>query len=260
MIHCSTQLTRPNFITFCRARFSTSNISIYGLRYIPNFVSKMAQQSLLEASFNLHTKITQCTQQSFVYDRSYKLLKIKYPQFDGIDAQYFERNGEKGHQLTKFVDNKNIPHFIRELVIPELKKLEEIKELIPKNFSHIAWLNWKMMFNTYSSIEENESIIANFPYHNDASNGSILAILTLLSEASFELKATAQSTKIFAFPLTAGSLILLSGDVRSKWLHRIVPKVSQENQKSTSLDLHRISIVLSCRPIGLPKNFSAVAE
>merc|ERR1712144_199611 len=80
-----------------------------------------------------------------------------------------------------------------------------------------------------------------FPWHTDlAANGEITAISTLLAPAIMEFAPHADApgapTRIVAKP---GTLVLLSGDARWKWVHRAMPHPEAAGKA-------RISLVLGC--------------
>ncbi|MCB1108897.1 MAG: hypothetical protein KDK44_04500 [Chlamydiia bacterium] len=186
------------------------------------------RQSALEAA-KTPVKTYLSKQHNLQSDEHYKIVQIK----DGTtvkQAQFFEKYGDKGHTLTYFMGNENIPTFVKEALIEPLTKTPEIAALGSR-------LNWKLTVNNYS---QNSKERAGFPWHMDIpSNGDITAIITLISQGTLEVSAEKKPEVADAtFHLIPGSMFLLSGEARWKCLHRVVP------QKGAS----RLSLVLGCAP------------
>jgi alkylated DNA repair dioxygenase AlkB len=87
--------------------------------------------------------------------------------------------------------------------------------------------------------------------------GDITCITTVSGEAVFEIRqestpsqASQNTSPIYSIPLTAGSFVLLSGESRWKWEHRVLPKSISEVSEvvvNVSNDVGRISLVLGCK-------------
>ena len=184
-------------------------------------------------------------------------------------AQYFDQYGDPGHQLTYFMNNSNIPSYVMDDVISRLVQMKEIKELYTSSegVGDAKDLNWMFTFNTYSSHCDSD-IIPGFPYHVDSDfNGDVTVILSLMCGASMELRplpkageegnSTEKNPCHMRIELSPGSLLLLSGEARWKWQHRIVPRTgtgtgtgrtdSDDEDDSELPDVQRISLVLGCR-------------
>eukprot|EP01098_Paradermamoeba_levis_P003959 TRINITY_DN1740_c0_g1_i1.p1 TRINITY_DN1740_c0_g1~~TRINITY_DN1740_c0_g1_i1.p1 ORF type:complete len:185 (-),score=46.77 TRINITY_DN1740_c0_g1_i1:260-814(-) len=156
------------------------NIRIPGLIFIPDFVDHQTQQKLVQHSFDLKSKIIKRAEAANVYksqghnllkERLYKLLYVedgtKEEPMRRINAQHFTNYGDQGHDLTYFIDNKNIPNFVKEALVPRLEALEVVKSI-----NHDGPLNWRLTLNTY---EKNETVAqAGFGWHKDiAVNGVV---------------------------------------------------------------------------------------
>merc|ERR1711970_270462 len=94
-------------------------------------------------------------------------------------------------------------------------------------------LHWKLTLNDYKASTEDalaEAGGALFPWHTDlAANGAIM-------EFAPHADAPGAPTRIVAKP---GTLVLLSGDARWKWVHRAMPHPDAAGKA-------RISLVLGC--------------
>lgn len=97
-----------------------------GLIYIHNILSSSQLEHLKQKSLNLYSQLTKQYQTSssthksynhnLTSDKSYKLLKIM-DTTTKLDCQMFVDYGSIGHDLTYFIDNKNIPNYIKTTLI-----------------------------------------------------------------------------------------------------------------------------------------------
>lgn len=235
----------------CLRTYHAAPIYPSGLTLVPLFLDTTSQTKLLMESRDLIAKINNqarigtsvksatylSKQHNLKSEESYKLVRIDKT----YDAQHFESYGEEGHALTYFINNKNIPSFVKTDLIARLLDLQDIKELQQGDK-----LNWNFTFNTYKASKQNP-ILAGFPFHIDTpTNGEISAIITLGSEAEMQMKRPEDKEATYSTQLIPGSLLLLSGESRWKWEHRVVPrKVNLDNQTQDAIQ--RISLVLGCR-------------
>ena len=153
-------------------------------------------------------------------------------------CEHFAEYGSAAHALSYFRGNENIPAVCNPILAALLK--EEAVTSLGEN------LHWKLTLNDYKASTEDalaEAGGALFPWHTDlAANGEITAISTLLAPAIMEfaphadLAANEKPTRIVAKP---GTLVLLSGDARWKWVHRAMPHPEAAGKA-------RISLVLGC--------------
>ena len=148
-----------------------------------------------------------------------------------LRGEYFRHYGEDGHQLLYLRGNRNMPEFARDLIIPRLEQLEEVRAVGEQ-------LDWKQTLNVYKAEQE-----GGFAWHVDIpSNGDATTILTLDREATMQLRRLdAPDTTLTSVQLVPGSLALLSGEARWDWAHRVVPQVHEKD---------RVSLVYGCRPRG----------
>ena len=172
-------------------------------------------------------------------ERTFVPLRVKDP-VDQTErrCEHFAEYGSAAHALSYFRGNENIPA-VCEPILAALLKEEAVTSLGDQ-------LHWKLTLNDYKASTEDalaEAGGALFPWHTDlAANGEITAISTLLAPAIMEfaphadLAANEKPTRIVAKP---GTLVLLSGDARWKWVHRAMPHPDAAGKA-------RISLVLGC--------------
>jgi alkylated DNA repair dioxygenase AlkB len=100
-----------------------------------------------------------------------------------------------------------------------------------------------MTLNTYSM---GAAEVPGFPYHVDLpANGPITMIATLRRGATLELrhKDAAAGTTPERIILQPGSLVVLSGEARYEWEHRILSSPGSGGEEGIS----RVSIVFGCQ-------------
>ena len=171
--------------------------------------------------------------------------------------------------LTYFIGNENIPSYLLPTAINVIEELDAIKLYKDSKCSPISW---NFAFNTYSIDSQNTKAAAGFPYHVDTeSNGDITVIITLKNSAEMQIRPVSsgstskepQEHKIEhpRILLEPGSLLLLNGEARWEWEHRIIPQIindeEEENDDKTQQQHHttsssmssiyRMSLVLGCR-------------
>ena len=173
-------------------------------------------------------------------ERFYKNISIKdVDSGKTIHGQHFEKYGDEGHQLSYFMGNSNIPQFVSNILIKNVLQTHPLNIPIalvgpPES------LQWRFTFNIYSSIQ---SPPPSFPYHKDIeANGEVTLIYSLGSDAVFDLQSSDEKT-VIPFPMIDNSVVLLSGDVRHNWSHRVSLK---DKQKPLLPNLSRMSLVLGC--------------
>jgi len=171
-------------------------------------------------------------------ERKFVPLKVTDP-VDQTErrCEHFAEYGSAAHALSYFRGNENIPA-VCEPILKALLKEEAVTSLG-------ANLHWKLTLNDYKATKTDADLEeaggALFPWHTDlAANGEITAISTLLAPAIMEFAPHADApgapTRIVAKP---GTLVLLSGDARWKWVHRAMPHPDAAGKA-------RISLVLGC--------------
>ncbi len=160
----------------------------------------------------------------------YTSLTLREANQRSIHCEYFPRYGEIGHSLCYFRGNTNLPDFVYD-ILPLITStmqdagLKKDKELI-----------WKLTMNFYKTLD---GVVAGFPFHVDIpANGVVTMILNIQREVLFQI---AKDEKVFDINLLPGSLLVLSGESRYQWKHRVLPMTSNA---STNGDIERISLVL----------------
>ena len=240
-----------------------------GLRYIPEFISSKEHDELTIESLKMLQQIHQYRETSDVEEVKARTSLSKqhnlttdeyYEKIEIVDhnkrrrAQYFDKYGESGHELTYFMNNSNIPSFVMNDLVSKLVDIQEVKALS----GDTPHLNWMFTFNAYSPspAEDKNGRLAGFPYHVDSDfNGDVTVILTLMAPADMELRPVdigSDSGCLSRIGLTPGSLLLLSGEARWKWQHRVIPKRTQSPSVKTSSfndGVQRMSLVLGCRQL-----------
>ncbi|MDY3555519.1 hypothetical protein R5W24_004662 [Gemmata sp. JC717] len=131
-----------------------------------------------------------------------------------IRAEYFPRYGEDGHSLGYFQRDANLPNFVRDELVPGVHGLVASEGLVTPEQE----LTWKLTANFYRRANGR---VAGFPFHVDIpSNGVVTMILNVQREARFQIAKGGAVTDI---ALPVGALLLLSGESRYEWKHRVLP-------------------------------------
>lgn len=150
-----------------------------------------------------------------------------------IRAEYFPRYGEDGHALAYFQRDANLPDYVREDLVPGVHGLVASEGLVPPDQD----LTWKLTVNFYRRAN---GVVAGFPFHVDIpSNGVVTMILNVQREALFQIAKGAVVTDI---PLPVGALLLLSGESRYEWKHRVLPSDAPAGAGGHVVE--RVSLVL----------------
>ncbi len=150
-----------------------------------------------------------------------------------LSCEYFPKYGEEGHSLAYFRGNPNLPDYIANELVGTIRQSLEGIGLIPPEKE----LLWKLTVNFYKSVG---GVIAGFPFHVDIpANGVVTMILNVQREALFQIAKDEHLTDI---TLPVGSLLVLSGESRYQWKHRVLP--SQAPESSIAGEVERVSLVL----------------
>lgn len=151
-----------------------------------------------------------------------------------LNSEYFPHYGEEGHTLAYFRGIENIPLFTKNI-------LPDVKLLIDKNNIGINNTkdSWRLAMNFYENIS---GVVSGFPFHVDIpANGVVTMIMNIHRAAMFQIT---NGSDIFDIRLPIGALLLLSGESRYKWKHRILPSKSESN---TPNSIERVSLVLGVK-------------
>jgi hypothetical protein len=132
-----------------------------------------------------------------------------------LNCEYFPRYGEDGHALAYFRANPNLPDFVRgDLVASVRERMKGLGLAGPDQE-----LTWKLTVNFYKNLA---GTVAGFPFHVDIpANGVVTMILNVQREAVFQI--TKDGEDVTEIRLPVGSLLVLSGESRYQWKHRVLP-------------------------------------
>ena len=150
-----------------------------------------------------------------------------------LRCEYFPRYGEEGHSLGYIRGNSNIPDFIAGDVLTSVRNTIDDLGLADSEQK----LTWKLTLNFYKNIG---GTIAGFPFHVDIpANGIVTMILNVQREALFQIAKREVSEDIV---LPVGALLILSGESRYEWKHRVLPTEGVKPLSPNIVD--RVSLVL----------------
>lgn len=259
-------------------------------RILQEEASRALEQQPLEDTKVPQPKFVKSAAHNLASDERFVRLEVEDPSQANartagapLNCEYFPEYGEDGHALAYFRNNPNIPLFVQNLLLPRLvREVSPVAQLMQEKNSD-ELMNWKMTFNTYS-LKPGTKTLAGFPFHTDlASNGNVTMIATLMNKATLqivhkdhsdvneELENNGPSSSSSSSPsppsssdlvngahhpavinltLEPGSLLVLSGESRWDWRHRVVPtKVDPQGDDEAVADtgVNRISLVLGCQ-------------
>lgn len=225
---------------------------ISGLFFYPNYFSQDECSSLigealvlydrLEEKLNAEEKLesVDIPQPEFVRSAQHNLeseehfarIRLLESAHREIRCEYFPRYGEDGHALGYFRGNNNIPDFVHDSLIRRIHSTIIHHSFVTKEQE----VTWKLTANYYKTIQGR---VAGFPFHVDIpANGVVTMITNIHQEALFQI---AKDDLVKDIHLPIGSLLLLSGESRYEWKHRVLPK---EDKNSHENEIKRISLVL----------------
>lgn len=250
--------------TSSKAYYNRQATSIPGLHIYHDFLSGHSKSDLRSNAVNLYKTLSKYfakakeTQQvpheslkhNLTSKEFYYVLRIDEPSIGKINCQYFNEYGEKGHRLTYFIDNKNLPKFLTESLIPQVKQLPEVLAI-----SENKPLNWNFTFNTYAIKNSATPTLAGFDFHTDIkSNGVATMIYSIGSASKFQIRPPSHPPEDIQTPLVSetvslldNSLVLLTEQSRWTYKHRVIPvkaKSSQSLVPNEAESIGRMSIVL----------------
>jgi hypothetical protein len=150
-----------------------------------------------------------------------------------LRCEFFPRYGEDGHSLAYFRGNPNLPDYIGHEFIASIRRTMEEAGLVRQGQE----LTWKLTVNFYKNIG---GTVAGFPFHVDLpANGVVTMILNVQREALFQITKGETITDI---QLPVGSLLVLSGESRYEWKHRVLPMAASGEAEFGEIE--RVSLVL----------------
>jgi hypothetical protein len=149
-----------------------------------------------------------------------------------LRCEYFPRYGEDGHALAYLRGNANLPDFIGGPLLASIRRTMEEAGLLQPDQE----LTWKLTVNFYRNIG---GIVAGFPFHVDIpANGVVTMILNVQREALFQI---AKGDVLTDIQLPVGALLVLSGESRYEWKHRVLPMTGGAGSLG---EVERVSLVL----------------
>jgi hypothetical protein len=224
--------------------------NIPGLYLFDNYFAPDACQKMIDDSIELyqqleaatqhqHTQKAHIPQPEFVRSAQHNLsseesyISVSLPTETDrkLRCEYFPNYGEEGHALAYFRGNQHLPDFIKANLLEQLQTTLQAENLAPSDKP----LHWKLTANYYKNTGEN---VAGFPFHVDIpANGVVTMIMNIQREARFQI---AKDDTMQEINLSVGSLLVLSGESRYDWKHRVLPTQGQ----GIAEDIERISLVL----------------
>jgi len=166
-------------------------------------------------------------------DESYLPIKLDQAHGRRVTCEYFPRYGETGHALGYLQGQANLPDFLQHGLLDDVRNTMHILGLVESD----QRLTWKLTLNFYRNVN---GTVAGFPFHVDIpSNGVVTMILNVQREALFQI---AKHETITDIELPVGSLLVLSGESRYEWKHRVLPQPSHDATPPGQVE--RVSLVL----------------
>lgn len=151
-----------------------------------------------------------------------------------LTCEYFPQYGEPGHDLVYLRGSNNLPSYVSD-VLPLIIEFLASKNILPEKFQN----SWRLTMNFYDSVNGR---LAGFPFHVDIpANGVVTMILNVEREVIFEIT---DGERLEALSLPVGALLILSGDSRYKWKHRVKPIIEKGSVVERS---GRVSLVLGLK-------------
>jgi hypothetical protein len=214
--------------------------------FTPEHCESLVQDSLalfdrLEASRNnAILELAHIPQPAYVRSQQHNLQSDEYftrvelhERDRKIHCEYFPRYGEDGHGLCYFQRNSNIPDFVVDSLLTEVHAM-----IVSEGFVEPEQeLTWKLTMNFY---QHANGRVAGFPFHVDIpSNGVVTMILNIQREVLFQIANNENA--VTDIPLPVGSLLLLSGESRYEWKHRVLPS---DAPTTGGHRVQRVSLVL----------------
>lgn len=224
-----------------------------GLRFIPDYFTPDECVALVARSLELYdrleaavggsgaTEAAHIPQPAYVRSAEHNLnseerfARVALTEANGriIRCEYFPRYGEDGHALAYFQRNANLPDFVAESLVPGIHGMIATEGFVTPDEE----VTWKLTMNFYKRANGQ---IAGFPFHVDIpANGVVTMILNVQREALFQI---AKGDVVNGIPLPVGALLLLSGESRYEWKHRVLPAAAPAGGDPNAVE--RVSLVL----------------
>ena len=224
---------------------------IPGLFVFPDYFSKQQCKGMTKETIDLYSRLEKAAesqefqkanipQPDFVLSEKHNLVSEEYylrlklaggESSKKLRCEYFPRYGEDGHALAYFRGNRNLPDFVADGLLTQIEEsMQEIALLESE-----SRLTWKLTVNYYKNVA---GTVAGFPFHVDIpANGIVTMIMNVQKEALFQIT---NGDEVHDIKLPIGALLVLSGESRYEWKHRVLPS---ENNGSEN-EIKRVSLVL----------------
>ena len=226
--------------------------TIPGLFVYPDHFSEAQCATLVRESLTLHAQLeavasagkaekAHIPQPEFVRSSRHNLASEEFytrvvlaaSDHRNLSCEFFPKYGEERHSLCYFRGNANLPDFVRDELLATIHELMEETGLADAG----GELMWKLTMNFYKSVD---GTIAGFPFHVDIpANGVVTMILNVQREVLFQI---AKGEAITDIQLPVGTLLVLSGESRYEWKHRVRPMASRDPASAGGVE--RVSLVL----------------
>ncbi len=207
--------------------------AVPGLFVYPDYFPPVACAALLRESLALYARLEDAAepgkvekvhvpQPEFVRSARHNLpgeefyTRVSLEEAGGraLNCEYFPRYGEDGHALCYFRGGPNLPDFVRGDLVDRVRGTMEEAGLARPDQE----LTWKLTANFYRSVG---GTVAGFPFHVDIpANGVVTMILNVQREALFQIAKGEASMDVH---MPVGCLLVLSGESRYEWKHRVLP-------------------------------------
>lgn len=223
-----------------------------GLFLFRGALSAEACETLVKKSVALYHELTalceglplesaQIPQPDFVTSQEHNLtteerfvrLRPRRSDTETMRCEFFPEYGSKGHALAYFRGNRHIPDFIE----------HHVTDVLRGHLADVGLLDegqepeWRLTMNVYHRFEDT---ISGFPFHVDIhANGIVTTILNVQHRARFEI-VRHDGEEPLQRDLEDGDMLVLSGESRYEWKHRVLPMRSQGEDG----EIARISLVL----------------
>lgn len=198
------------------------------------------------AAHNLDEGLTEATSGS----GEYRPLMVSDPNSEKnrrLPCQAFVGYGDDGHMLTYFMRPSAIPTLVLSHLIPrvgsQMVDLGVVENIPPEGLDQSG--NWRLSLNAYTSTAQNsDDDNVRFGWHTDIeANGNVTTITSLLAPSALELRPKGAQDPVARIDLAPRSLLILSGESRWDWEHRVVAP-SSPPVSSLGTSWHRFSLVL----------------
>lgn len=207
--------------------------SVPGLFVYPDHFSPVECGELVPASLAVYARLVEAAartgrvekahipQPGYVRSERHNLASAEYytrvvlEEAGGrsVGCEFFPRYGEAGHALAYFRGTDNLPDFVRDGPLGRIRRRMEEAGLVAGRE-----LVWKLTMNFYENVG---GTVAGFPFHVDIpANGVVTMILNVQREALFQI---AKGDAAVDVRLPVGAPLVLSGESRYEWKHRVLP-------------------------------------